>query len=346
MNLDNITRPNIQKLKAYSSARDEFSGKAKIYLDANENPFSNGLNRYPDPEQKAVKKLFSKLRNVPVNNILLGNGSDEILDLIIRAFCEPGQDEILTISPTYGMYKILADIQNVGISTCRLDESFNLDIKQLLNCISEKTKLIFLCSPNNPTGQCVKREDIYKIATDFEGLVVVDEAYVDFCPENSILKDPQAPENIVVCQTLSKAYGLAGIRLGICYAQAEIISILQRIKAPYNINQLTINKALEVLNGDQTIQAQLNLILQEREKLVKALTPLALVSKVYPSSANFLLVRMTNSTLVYQALLEQGIVTRNRNTEAGCSNCLRISIGTPEENQKLINVLSALKIES
>lgn len=344
-NINNIIRPNVKAMKAYSSARDEFQeiNDDFIFLDANENPFNNGLNRYPDPLQRNVKTILSEIKNFPTNQILLGNGSDEVLDLIFRAFCEPNQDNVIAISPSYGMYSVLANLNAIEYRKSLLnEENFQPNIEDIFEKVDDNTKMIFLCSPNNPTGEIIKRESILEIVNRFNGLVIIDEAYIDFSNEPSWMQEIQNYPNVIVTQTLSKAVGLAGIRLGILYASEEIIDVLNKIKPPYNINQLTQLKAIEILsNYDKVIDAT-KLIIQQKNILEKALTEIYFVKKIYPSDANFILIKVDNADERYNQLVEKGIIIRNRTKDDLCKNCLRITVGTEVENEKLITTLKDL----
>lgn len=343
-NLDDITRPTIKALYPYSSARDEFQGNSDdmVFLDANENPFENGVNRYPDPQQRAVKSLLSEIKSIPQRNILLGNGSDEVLDLIFRAFCEPNQDNIISLPPTYGMYNVLANINAIGIKEVQLDENFQPKVDAILNAADENSKLLFICSPNNPTGNSFEAKSIERLIKNFTGIVAIDEAYIDFSKQESWLSKLNKFPNLIVTQTLSKAYGMAGIRLGICYASSEIISVLNRIKPPYNVNELTQQRAIEQLKLYELTKKQITDILNEREILVNQLTTINFVSKIYPTDANFILAQVDDATKRYNQLIEKGIVIRNRTTQPGCENCLRFTIGTKYENEILIKALKAL----
>lgn len=334
-----ITRPNIKALKPYSSARDEFGGLANVSLDANENPFGFGLNRYPDGSMKKLKKAFASFRNVPEDRLIFGNGSDELIDLLIRAFCEPGKDKILTFTPTFGMYQVNAAVNDIEVIEEPLNKEFQIEldaVKAKLN--DEHLKLIFICSPNNPTGNRIDKNTILSITSLFSGLVVVDEAYIDFS-EGSLVNE--SIPNLLILQTFSKAFGLAGARLGIGIGDREVIDVLYKIKPPYNINALTQEKALEMLNRPELIKKQLELLIAEREKLKTALSEIDQVKKIYPSEANFLLVEFQNAQETYEALIRKGIVVRDRSKQV--TNTLRITIGTPDENQQLI---AALKNES
>ncbi|MFV0157669.1 histidinol-phosphate transaminase [Empedobacter falsenii] len=344
-NINNIIRPNVKAMKAYSSARDEFQeiNEDFVFLDANENPFNNGLNRYPDPFQRKVKSILSGIKNFPTDQILLGNGSDEVLDLIFRAFCEPNQDNVIAISPSYGMYIFLANLNAVEYRKSLLNESdFQPNIEDIFSKVDENTKMIFLCSPNNPTGEIIKREAILEIVNSFNGLVIIDEAYIDFATEPSWIEEINNYPNVIVTQTLSKAVGLAGIRLGILYASQEIVEVLNKIKPPYNINQLTQLKAIEILSDYEKVVAATNTIVQQKEVLENALTEISFVEKIYPSDANFILIKVDNANERYDKLVEKGIVIRNRNNDDLCKNCLRITVGTEEENGKLVQVLKGL----
>lgn len=345
-NIDTITRPNIKAMKAYSSARDEFKdiNTDLIFLDANENPYNNGLNRYPDPLQRDVKIILSQIKNFPTDQILLGNGSDEVLDLIFRAFCEPNQDNIISISPSYGMYSVLANLNAIEYRKSLLNQTdFQLNVEDIFSKVDENTKMIFLCSPNNPTGEIIKKDTILEIANRFNGLLIIDEAYIDFSSEKSWIEEIKNFPNLIVIQTLSKAFGLAGIRLGVLYASKEIIAILNKIKPPYNVNQLTQLKAIEVLNEYDKIKTSTQLIIKEKETLEKQLETISFIEKIYPSDANFILIKVDDATKRYNQLIEKGIVIRNRTNDDLCENCLRVTIGTNEENKTLINLLATLQ---
>ena len=339
MDVSTLVRDNVKALKPYSSARDEFSSTAEVYLDANENPFENGVNRYPDPYQNTVKEKLSELKGIPSKNILLGNGSDEVLDLIFRAFCEPLQDNIITTPPTYGMYKVLAGINNVEEKQARLNVDFSLNSESILASTNSNTKIIFLCSPNNPSGNSMDDAVIEKILKESDCLVVIDEAYIDFTEKKSWLSRLDEFPNLVLCQTLSKAWGMAGIRLGICYASEYIIGILNKIKPPYNINQLTQDRALEVLSNETLFSQNLKTILSEKIRLENSLEKLELVKEVIPSDANFFLARFDNPKAVFDYLMNKEIIVRDRSKELHCEGCLRITVGTPEENDTLIKAL-------
>ncbi|QTE23097.1 histidinol-phosphate transaminase [Polaribacter cellanae] len=346
-NINNLVRQNIKNITPYSSARDEYkdiSTDQMIFLDANENPFENGVNRYPDPQQISVKKNISKCKNIDEKNILLGNGSDEVLDLIFRAFCEPKEDNVITLPPTYGMYSVLANINNIENRKILLDEEFQPKIEKILSAIDTHTKILFLCSPNNPTGNCFSEDKVIKLLKKFNGLVVIDEAYIDFSEQEGWLKKIKKFPNLIITQTLSKAYGLAGIRLGVCYASKEIIKILNNIKPPYNVNELTQQKAVERLHNYEDVRNEISQLISERKRLKYELECcVSYIEKVYPSEGNFLLIKVDDANKRYNQLLEYGVVVRNRSTQPLCKNCLRISVGILEENLKLIRALKAIQ---
>lgn len=332
-------------LRPYSSARDEFKdfNQEMIFLDANENPYESGVNRYPDPQQRTLKSVLASQKGVLAEQILLGNGSDEVLDLLFRAFCQPRVDNVITLPPTYGMYNVLAGINNVENREVLLTSDFELDITEILKHQNEHSKLLFICSPNNPTGNVFNTIAISELLENFNGLVVIDEAYIDFAESASWITKLSEYPNLVVTQTLSKAYGMAGIRLGICFASAEIISILNKIKPPYNVNELTQQRALSCLENIPKIKSEINTIIREKESLSKVVLQLKFVKKVYPSEANFLLVKVDNASKRYEQLLAKGIVTRNRSSQPLCENTLRFTVGTPKENKTLITTLKSFK---
>ncbi|MCX7548416.1 histidinol-phosphate transaminase [Xanthomarina sp. F1114] len=342
MKILDLVRDNVKTLKPYSSARDEYQDFVNdmVFLDANENPFDNGVNRYPDPQQTLVKLELSKIKNIATNNILLGNGSDEVLDLIIRAFCEPKTDKVICLPPTYGMYQVLANINAVEVVEVPLTNAFQPHLDLILKV--SNAKILFLCSPNNPTGNSFNKSTIDELLKKFKGIVVLDEAYVDFSKQKSWLNRLEEFPNLIITQTFSKAYGLAGIRLGIGYASTEIIAVLNKIKPPYNINSLSQDLALERLKNNDEVMSEINLIRLERDQLISQLSSVEYISKIYPTDANFLLIKVDNANLRYKQLTEKGIVIRNRTTQFGCENCLRLTVGTPLENQKLINTLNAI----
>ena len=343
--INNLVRENVKTMKPYSSARDEFEDfdtADMIFLDANENPFENGVNRYPDPLQMSVKEVLAKQRNVKTNQILLGNGSDEVLDLLFRAFCEPKTDNVITLPPTYGMYGVLANINAVENKEILLSEDFQPQIEKIMEAVDEKTKIVFLCSPNNPTGNSFSDESVAYLLQNFNCLVVIDEAYIDFSKKDSWINELDEYTNLVITQTLSKAYGLAGIRLGICYASAEIISVLNKIKPPYNVNELTQKRALDRLDKPEKIKSEIESIITQRSVLLKVLLDVDFVEKIYPTEANFILVKVDNANKRYAELIAKGIVIRNRTTQPLCNNCLRFTVGTEQENMKLIEALKQL----
>ncbi len=343
-NLKKLIRPNVSKLESYSSARDEFTefDQEMIFLDANENPFENGVNRYPDPQQRNVKVILAAQKELKTEQILLGNGSDEVLDLLFRAFCEPRIDNVITLPPTYGMYKVLAGINAVENREILLTADFELNISEILKQQDANSKLLFICSPNNPTGNVFKVAAISELLEHFNGLVVIDEAYIDFAESESWLIKLSAYPNLVITQTLSKAYGMAGIRLGVCYASAEIISVLKKIKPPYNVNELTQQKAIERLDNISEVKNEIDLIIEEKNILSKAMYAVDFIEKIYPSEANFILVKVDDATKRYKQLLKQGIVIRNRSSQPLCENTLRFTVGTTLENKKLIEVLKQI----
>lgn len=338
--LQELTRPNIWALKPYSSARDEYQGKsASVFLDANENPYNGPNNRYPDPLQWDLKKSLSRLKCVAPERIFLGNGSDEAIDLVFRAFCEPREDNVVAIEPTYGMYLVCAEINEVEYRKVLLDEHFQFSADKILNAADEHTKLIFLCSPNNPTGNDLNHSEIERLLHRFDGIVVLDEAYNDFSEQPSFLKRLDDFSNLIVLQTFSKAWGCAAIRLGMAFASADIISVLTKIKYPYNVNKLTQQQAMEMLHRYYEIERWVTTLKEERDHLEKEFLKLPCVQKVFPSNANFFLVRVTDAVQIYKYLVEEGIIVRNRHTVALCGNCLRITVGTKMENETLIRAL-------
>jgi histidinol-phosphate aminotransferase len=342
MELEKLLRNNIKALKPYSSARDEFSGEAEVFLDANENPFNKPYNRYPDPMQWAVKEKIASIKNIAVEKIFLGNGSDEPIDIVFRAFCEPGADNVVSIDPSYGMYQVAADINNVELRKVKLNDDFGFSAQKLLDAANIYTKAIFICSPNNPTANLLDKGEIVKLLTGFDGLVVVDEAYIDFSPESSLLPELDEFKNLIVLQTLSKAWGMAGIRLGMAFAHPEIIHVFNKIKYPYNINMLTQKKAIELLDRLQEKEEWVKTIIEERAKMVKKMFKLPFVKVVYPSDANFILVKMNDARGIYEYLTEQKIIVRDRSKITLCDDCLRITIGSPKENKKLRKALKKL----
>ncbi len=343
-NLNSIIRENVKQMKPYSSARDEYvsDGSTMFFLDANENPFENGVNRYPDPQQRMLKEVLAKQKQLETSQILLGNGSDEVLDLLFRAFCEPQKDNIITLPPTYGMYTVLSNLNEVEERKVNLNKDFQPNVPSILENIDERSKMIFICSPNNPTGNTLSLEAITNLLENFKGLVVVDEAYIDFSSQESWITKLEQFPNLVVTQTLSKAYGMAGIRLGLCYASAEIISVLNKIKPPYNVNELTQQRALERILDTAMVEGEILAILTQRKVMEEALKEINIIEHIYPSEANFILVKVDNATKRYNQLIDKGIVIRNRTTQVLCKNTLRLTIGTEEENQHLLAALKAL----
>ena len=338
--LEELVRPNVWRMRPYSSARNEFQGNASVFLDANENPWNEPINRYPDPLQRQVKARISQLKGVDSASIFLGNGSDEAIDLVIRAFCEPKEDNIVTIAPSYGMYEVAAETNDVECRKVALDDHFDLDIPALWAAVDAHTKVIFLCSPNNPSGNSLNREAIYQLLRDFEGLVVVDEAYIDFSAQPSFLSELTQHNNLIVLQTFSKAWGAAAIRLGMAFAAPAIIDVLNKIKYPYNINLLVQNKALELMENEAEMRQEVKAILAERARMAKRLSEAPFGFEVFPSDANFLLVRVGDADQLYKALVDRGIIVRNRNRVQKCEGCLRITIGLPAENDLLLDALS------
>lgn len=342
--LNKIIRPNIRNLIPYSSARDEFKGEANIFLDANENSFGSPLtkwyNRYPDPLQRKLKEKLSEIKAVPASKIFLGNGSDECIDVLIRACCEPGKDNLIICPPTYGMYEVSANINNVQIKKVKLTPTFQLDLDGLQEAVDEHTKMIFLCSPNNPTANSLNREDIEIVLNNFPGLVVIDEAYINFSRHRSFTLELEEYPNLVVMQTLSKAWGLAALRVGIAFASEEIIHVMNKIKPPYNINQASQELVLQALEEVGQVNDMIREIVRERETLRQALMQLPNVEHIYPSDANFLLVKVDDPRSLYNYLLNKGIVVRDRSKVELCEGCLRITVGTPDENNTLLNALN------
>ena len=339
IDIDSLLRTNIRNLQPYSCARDEFKGEASVYLDANENPYNAPFNRYPDPLQWEVKEQISIVKNFPAENIFLGNGSDEPIDLLYRAFCEPRIDNVVAIEPTYGMYKVSASINDVEYRKVLLDENFQFTAESLLAATNLYTKIIWLCSPNNPTGNSLNRDEIVKLLNSFEGIVVLDEAYIDFASEGSFSEFLSEYPNLVILQTFSKAWGSAAIRLGMAFASNEIIAVLNKIKYPYNINILTQKQALNALQNAAQVKEWVKTLLGERTVLVDELKKLPFVSHIYPTDANFILVKVPDANAVYHYLVDKSIIIRNRNTISLCMGCVRITVGTPQENRILLEEL-------
>ena len=340
MNIQHLIRKNIAALKPYSCARDEFKGEASVYLDANENPFNAPFNRYPDPLQRELKEQLAAIKGVPAGNMLLGNGSDEPIDLLYRAFCEPGIDNVVAIEPSYGMYRVCADINNVEYRRVLLNDQFDFTAGSLIAATDSHSKLIWLCSPNNPTGNSLNRSEIVKLCISFEGLVVLDEAYIDFSEHASATSLLQEHPNLVILQTFSKAWGNAAIRLGMAFADTEIIQVLNKIKYPYNINILTQQQALKALQHKDKVAEWVALLKTERSRLIAELGKLPMVRHIFPTDANFVLLRVDDANALYQYLITQSIVVRNRNTVSLCMDCIRITVGTPDENNQLLQAMA------
>jgi len=338
--MERLIRPNIWNLKPYSSARDEFTGEASVYLDANENPYNATFNRYPDPLQNKVKKKIAALKKVDPQQIFLGNGSDEPIDLVYRVFCEPAIDNVVAIHPTYGMYEVAAGINNVAYRKVLMNDRFDFSADELLRTADKHTKLIFLCSPNNPTGNNLDRKQIIKTVENFTGIVIVDEAYIDFSSQPSMLDELKRYPNLMVLQTFSKAWGSAAVRLGMAFAAPEIISVLNKVKYPYNINQLTQDYALQMLENAGRVDEWIKTLLQERSRLQNLLSETSCVGKIYPSDANFLLVKVSDANAIYEHLVKKSVIVRNRHSVTLCGNCLRITVGTPSENDHFIEALN------
>jgi len=346
MDINNLQRENIKNLRPYSTARDEYKGQASVFLDANENgygsPLDQNYNRYPDPLQLDLKDALSKIKGVPIENTFLGNGSDEAIDLLFRAFCEPGKDNVIILPPTYGMYEVSANINNVEVRKVNLLPSFQLDLEKVAEAIDENTKLIFICSPNNPTGNSIVRTDIETVLANFNGLVIIDEAYINYAKQRTFIPELTEYPNLVILQTFSKAWGLAALRLGMAFAARPVIDILNKVKPPYNINQATQDLALKALKNIGQVNEWIKVTVSERESLSQELAELPLVKKVYPSDANFILIEVIDALKTYDALVEQGIIVRDRSKVTLCEGCLRITIGTTQENQILLEALKSL----
>lgn len=341
--LQQLVRPNIWQLSPYSSARDEYSGhKAHVFLDANENPYNKPYNRYPDPLQRQLKHVIAGVKQVPEDCIFLGNGSDEAIDLVYRVFCEPGRDNVVAIEPTYGMYKVCADINNVEYRPVLLDEHYQMSADKLLHACDSTTKAVWVCSPNNPSGNNMQVEEVEKLLRHFDGIVVVDEAYSDFSTVPVFRRRLSEFPNLIVLNTMSKAWGCAAIRLGMAFASKDIIGLFNKVKYPYNVNQLTQQHALEALSDRLQVEKWVKLLLQERKTMMASFTELRVCEKVYPSDANFFLAKMTDANGIYKYLVEKGIIVRNRSKVRLCGNCLRITIGTKSENDELLGALREL----
>ena len=342
--LEQLVRPNILSLAPYSSARNEYSGKnAHVFLDANENPYNKPYNRYPDPLQAELKDAIAKIKGVKTDSIFLGNGSDEAIDLAYRCFCRPGIDNVVAIEPTYGMYKVCADINDVEYRAVLLNEHFQIEANNLLSACDDNTKIIWICSPNNPTGNNINRKEVLKVIEQFQGIVIVDEAYSDFSREVPLRLSINNHPNLIVLNTLSKAWGCAAIRLGMAFASKEIIDLFNKIKYPYNINLLTQNQALEILKDPFCVDKWVKMLLEERERLMAAFKILPITEVIYPSDANFFLVKVTDAQKIYEYLVDEGIIVRNRTRVTLCHNCLRITIGTKSENAELLGALRNYK---
>ncbi len=339
MNLNELIRKNILELHPYSCARNEFQGEASVFLDANENPYNSPLNRYPDPLQIELKEQISKIKNVPVENIFTGNGSDEAIDLLYRAFCEPNHDNVVAIEPTYGMYKVCADINDVEYRKVMLNENFDIEAYRLIDATNVRSKIIWLCSPNNPTGNSLNRTELHKILKWFRGIVVIDEAYIDFSTGGSFSSFLSEYPNLVVLQTMSKAWGNAAVRLGMAYASAEIVNVLNKIKYPYNVNILTQNAVVEALQNPEQMHEWVDKLLVQREFMIKELEKYNFVNHIYPTDANFILVKVKDANSLYKYLVKKSIIVRNRSNVSLCENCIRITIGTPQENKILLDEL-------
>lgn len=343
--IDQLLRENIKKLVPYSSARDEFKGEASVYLDANENaygsPLSRDYNRYPDPLQWKLKERIAEIKGVPAPHIFVGNGSDEVIDILFRAFCNPGKDNVIICPPTYGMYEVSANINDIELRKAPLTPDFQLDLDTMEQLVDEHTKLIFVCSPNNPTGNALNREDIEMLLNNFRGIVAIDEAYINFSRHRSFIQELTEYPNLVVMQTLSKAWGLAALRVGMAFSSTPIIDVMNKVKPPYNVNQASQELALEALNNINQVNGWIRETVQERERVAHILSTLPQVLKVYPSDANFILVKTIDANAIYDSLVEKGIIVRNRNKVMLCEGCLRITIGKPEENAQLLEGISS-----
>ena len=342
-NLEKLVRNNTINLKSYSSARTEYSGEPSVFLDANENsygsPLKQNFNRYPDPLQWELKQGLSKIKGIPAQNIFIGNGSDEVIDLAFRIFCEPGMENVIICPPTYGMYKVGAQINNVILREVTLTSEFQLDVEGVLNAVDKNTRLLFICSPNNPTGNNMNRKDIELLLNNFPGLVVIDEAYINYSAQKSFLQELTEYENLIVMQTMSKAWGLAALRLGLAFASGKIIELLNKVKPPYNINLASQQLGMEALTGIEKVNANIINTIEQRKFLCQQLASFNFIRKIYPSDANFILLKTTDADKIYRNLSDLKIIVRNRSKEPLCENCLRITVGTPKENQQLIEAL-------
>lgn len=343
--LDKLVRENIKNLTPYSSARHEFKGKASVFLDANENAFGSPLpekfNRYPDPLQWELKFQLAKIKGVPAENIFVGNGSDEVIDLAYRIFCNPGKDNVILCPPTYGMYEVSANINEVAIQKVNLTTGFQLDVEGILNAVDENTKLLFICSPNNPTGNNMNREDVELLLNNFPGIVIIDEAYINYSSQKTFIQELTEYPNLIVMQTLSKAWGLAALRLGLCYASMDVIDLFNKVKPPYNVNEASQQLGLEALQDTREVNEWIKQVVEQKQLLAATLSQLTFVEKIYPSDANFILVKVTNANALYDYLSANEVIVRNRSKDLHCENCLRITIGTPAENATVINLLKS-----
>ena len=340
ISLEKLVRKNIWSLAPYSSARDEYSGKeAHVFLDANENPYNEPYNRYPDPLQRELKSALRKVKGVPEENIFLGNGSDEAIDLAYRVFCNPGRDNVVALAPSYGMYQVCADINDVEYRSVMLDDNFDFQADKLLEACDANTKIIWMCSPNNPTGNSLNRDEMMKVIESFEGIVIVDEAYIDFSQQKSLRQELPGHPNLIILQTMSKAWGSAAIRLGMAFASKDIIAIYNKVKYPYNVNLLTQQQALEILKDPYEVDKWVKILLSERSRLMQSFLELPTCEQVYKTDANFFLAKMTDAVAIYNYLVDKGIIVRNRHKVQLCQNCLRITIGTRSENNELLSAL-------
>lgn len=339
MTIDKLVRHSVKRLTPFSSARAEFSGKAEIYLDANESPFDSEYNRYPDPNHNELKKVLAEQKGLQEDQIILGNGSDELIDIIVRTFCQPREDIIRYIAPTFSMYEVVADINEVGKEIVALDHDFNLNVYACIDRQTPKHKVLFLCSPNNPTGNSLDKDRMIHVIAGWDGIVVLDEAYIEFSESPSLIPKLKKLKNLIILQTFSKAKGGAGLRLGVAYSNPEIISYLQKIKPPYNVNSYTQRKALEILGNLEAVEKQVEIIVEERKTLVSQLNGLRGIEKIFPSDANFLLIRCHNHKSLYNFLIQRKVIVRDRSKISGCKNCLRFTIGLPEENLKLVTLI-------
>lgn len=341
--LHKLVRENIKTLKPYSSARHEFSGKASVFLDANENaygsPLAEKFNRYPDPLQWQLKFQLARVKGVPAENIFIGNGSDEVIDLAYRIFCNPGNDNVIICPPTYGMYEVSAGINDVAIKKVNLTKDFQLDVSGILQAVDANTKLLFICSPNNPTGNNMRREDVEMLLNNFTGIIIIDEAYINYSKQKTFIQELTDYPNLIVMQTLSKAWGLAALRLGLCYASLDIIDLYNKVKPPYNINEASQQLGLDALSETETVNSWIKESVQQKELLIRQLPQFSFVEKVYPSDANFILVKVKDADGLYNYLSSNEVIVRNRSKEVHCENCLRITIGTPDENKRVIELL-------